>query len=151
MRRVLPFFAVLSFAFAPAPFPKLKPLSDELKAIQGAWVPVKDVVWFRWHGCWGGSSILRGEGPPSDKIPWVIEGDRLTWRSHWAISVNSKKDPPEIDLVRVSPLPAFRRHGLYKLEGDTLIVSMSESTRPKKLEGSKDEEGSLVIYKRQKP
>lgn len=84
-------------------------------------------------------------------MPWIIEGNRLSWRSQWAITLNSAKVPAEIDLVRTSRQPAFRRRGLYKLEGDTLILSLSETERPKRLGGSNEDEGYIAVYKRKKP
>jgi uncharacterized protein (TIGR03067 family) len=124
MRRVLPLLAVLSLAPAPVPPHRLNPLPDNLKALQGTWEPVKAEAWFRWHGCWGGSCVYHSVAAPADKVTWGIEGDRLTWRSQWAITLNTKKEPAELDLVRTSREPAFRRRGLYKLEGDTLIISL---------------------------
>ena len=123
-------------------------LSADLQALQGTWVPVRGESWFRRDGCWGGSYLVYSEGLCSaDKGAWVIEGNRLTWRSQWRITLNTWSQPAQIDIVRNSHVPALHWRGLYRVDGDTLYLSLGCTERPKRLGGGKKDESPWLIDK----
>jgi uncharacterized protein (TIGR03067 family) len=136
---------------APAPFPSRKPVTGDLKKMQGRWVQVGWEAWRLHPGCWGGSTLLHHKGT-EQKERWIIAGDRLTRQTgtFWAIRLNPRKHPAEVDLERIWPQPALRQRGLYKLEGDTLSASLSDfgGKRPASLGGRAGDH--VLIFKRQR-
>jgi uncharacterized protein (TIGR03067 family) len=66
-----------------------------------------------------------------DRWKFRVEGE-----GEWGLSVEPKKDPPQIDLwdpARTDEKTVANK-GIYKLDGDTLIIYYSYSERPTKFE-----------------
>ncbi len=123
-RSLLP--ALLSVAFAPAPLPRPDAGKEDLKELQGTWLPVEEA---------------RAGRPRRVAEDWrvAIAGDRMTFlqggvaRVVYAIALDAGKRPKAIDM-RAAGEGTFR--GIYALKGDTLIVctgTVSDLDRPKAL------------------
>jgi uncharacterized protein (TIGR03067 family) len=123
----LVFLAALSFAFAPAPFPRPQRAGrqpDDLERLQGWWDDVSH------------------NGRPSEAVR-EIKGDiwnHDTPKDSWIITLAPHAQPPRIDLVRVGDRNSFFR-GIYKWEGDTFTYSVryrcSEEDRPRDFDTTK--------------
>jgi uncharacterized protein (TIGR03067 family) len=143
MRRVLPLLAVLSLAFAPAPFPrpeKRDPSTEDLKWMQGTWddvsIPEGQVI------------VIAG-----DKMS-LYSGDRSprTLRIH----LDARKSPRTIDAraldARDTDETSSTRPGVYKLEGGTLLIHLDlvGDSRPTDFKLTKCSHW-LYVLKRKKP
>jgi uncharacterized protein (TIGR03067 family) len=159
MRRVLPLYAVLSLAFAPAPLPK--PIPKALKAMQGHWT-VQD---------WGFAApkeqavLLRGpwlRRKPKDEVV-IIPGFAEVVGSNMAFSTNGKitsrwllhavidrgaGNASVLDLVQ--PQGRSKMQGIYKIEGDTLTICYRDPGRHRPDVFSNEGQWRLVL-KRKKP
>ena len=104
MRRVLPLLVGLLIGFAPAPQPKQRPEDSQrdLQAMQGAWTE-------RF----------------ADSATVTINGHRMVYSSDyaWKITLNAKANPKRIEAIGVgSEVAGKTRFGIYRLEGDKLII-----------------------------
>jgi uncharacterized protein (TIGR03067 family) len=119
MRCALLTLALLSLAFAPAPFPRpSKPsgLKGDLKALQGMW-----------------QQIDAPAGHPADVV-LTVAGDRFTFSrrgkvaSDWTARLDPTKTPAALDLRNARPPGAGvvpEVLGVYVLQGDTLRFAYS--------------------------
>jgi uncharacterized protein (TIGR03067 family) len=128
---------ILSLGFAPAPLPKPDSTKTELKKLQGTWIRVRCTL----------SGQLMTTGPQGN-IRAVINGNRLQYvqdgssTTDWALTVDARKKPKVFDIKGITPsISTFTFLGVYRLEGDTLIVSSRRTTndneRPADFDGSK--------------
>ncbi|MGL4551664.1 MAG: TIGR03067 domain-containing protein [Gemmataceae bacterium] len=114
MRRIIPFLALSSLAFAPLPFPKPDPAKDDLRKLQGEWVRVSCTI----------DGEAGREDPGSVKVK--IDGSMMAFGSPgdtWGITLDGRKEPKHIDsrnTVRKGADSVFL--GIYRLEGDTLTI-----------------------------
>jgi uncharacterized protein (TIGR03067 family) len=146
MRCVLPVFALLSLAFAPAPFPKPDSTKHDLNKLQGTWTRVSLTIGGRRHD----------EGLDGTTI--VITGTRLqfpTPHDAWMISLNAKKSPKLFDYTGATPtVKDFVFRGIYRLEGDTLTICCNQGkedkNRPTKFESAGGHVW-LQVFKRKRP
>ena len=149
MRRFLPLIAVLSLAFAPAPFPrplKLDPGKEDLKKMQGEWVEI----------------ARNSDGVPIESIRgnWsvMVVGDRISWRhsgdeyTRWRVTLDTSKSPRAMTLTNEAPADRVGviAHSRYRVEGDTLTYCRAfDGALPASLEPG---QGVLVsLYKRKRP
>jgi uncharacterized protein (TIGR03067 family) len=132
MRRVLPLVAVLSLAFAPAPFPKPDPTQKDLKELQGEWRVV--------------SSVMDGGKAKADEIKAmkaVIKGNRYTvYRGaevaiEHTFSIDSTKKPKTIDFTVSSRMTqGCKRFAIYEVNSDNLKICISTGVwRPNEFSG----------------
>jgi uncharacterized protein (TIGR03067 family) len=132
MRYVVPLIAVLTMAFAPVPFPKTtKPdRRADLEKLRGSWVRVSYSS--------GGQRFSDGDT--------IVEfaGNCMTMcrggKSEWVVRIDPKKNPKHINLKGVSdPVENCRFVGVYRLDGDTLIIACchgsTETDRPMNFDG----------------
>src|SRR5438128_128223 len=114
MRELFLAAAILSLAFAPAPFPKRTrpaPVVDDAKQIQGTWRIL---------------SRTRGGQPVSHVVATAeIGAGRLTlvnqagtWRSPFSLTLDPTKKPRWFDTK--SEKNNYAKRGIYDLQGDTL-------------------------------
>jgi len=113
------------------------PIQDKSVAMPGDLARSNETVWTR-------------------HLPRQTPEDALTTRGAFRVSIDPSKEPKQ--LVMSSPphgrLPAL---GIYKLEGDSLIVCFSPSQQPEHrptefMTGTNDgRDAILQIYKRAKP
>jgi uncharacterized protein (TIGR03067 family) len=143
MRRILPFIALLSLAFAPAPFPKPKKPIDGPKAIQGTWKILSRTY----------------EGRTVSHVVATVEviGGRWTyanatgsWRANWTISLSGKGPPWSFD-AKSEGSPNSVSYGICEIKGDKLTrcYSRSAAERPNDFDGSKPGRW-LEVYQRMK-
>jgi uncharacterized protein (TIGR03067 family) len=129
--------ASLSLAFAPAPLPKPDATKADKKKLQGAW---ERLSYTR-----GGKPVPL-VAPNAGPVFAVVDGDHLTYRQgtlvhgKWAFTLDAKKAPKVMDMKWVNGLDGRTHHGIYALEGDTLIVCSTSTgraeDRPKDLSGT---------------
>jgi uncharacterized protein (TIGR03067 family) len=132
--------AVLSLAFAPAPFPRAGREVNDLKAIQGYWADTRHV---------SGGQVEASHGI-------LIRGNRIdVGRAELPFRLHVRRKPCAIDIGdpdAVGVLSFFV--GIYKLEGDKLTLcyrdSKDEGGRPRAFDGSSP--GThLHVFKRKRP
>src|SRR5262245_21435709 len=127
--RLLPFaVAVLSLAFAPAPFPKSRPSKDtsDLARMQGTWTVVEPTL--------SGRSVLRE--PTQIKITgtrfeFIVSGEV---RSRWEMKLDPTASPRVMDRTSL----ATQRVGggnvllcIYRFQGEQLhILYTTSGARP---------------------
>jgi uncharacterized protein (TIGR03067 family) len=117
MRHVLPLFALLTMAFAPAPPYRPKPdlSKEDLRQLQGAWGRV--------HCSVDGAVIKERPGGVTVKI----EGARMAFGSPgdtWSVTLDAGKKPKRIDCLNTTRKGKGSLYlGLYRLEGETLTIS----------------------------
>jgi uncharacterized protein (TIGR03067 family) len=112
--------AVVSLAFAPAPFsrPARRDNNEsDLKKMQGKWVRIRNTV----DGAeWGGGT------------PVTITGNRMQFPSPddaWTITLDVAKSSRWIDLVQVNqPQSNFR--GVYRVQGNMLTICWRHNVTP---------------------
>jgi uncharacterized protein (TIGR03067 family) len=148
MHRVLPLFvlALISVAFAPAPFPKAKPKGgeDRLKSIQGTWKVISRTLEGKKVSHVASTLEVNERG-------WTCANASGTWRSSFAVTL-SGKGPPWPFVAKCDKSPYDSDHGVFEIKGDTLIIcSTIDDTvglpghvpcKPMKL---------LDVFKRKKP
>lgn len=142
MRRcLLPLLAAASLAFAPVPRPKPDPTREDRERMQGAWV----LAYAHRNG-------VREE--VTQEAVWVIDGGRLQTSldgkpgSTCSIKLDGRTRPGSIDMTDGRP-GAGTALGRYRVDGDTLTVSMGES-RPTDLSGLGPCNG-VWVFKRRRP
>jgi uncharacterized protein (TIGR03067 family) len=149
MRRTLPLLALLSLAFAPAPFPKRQAAdaaAGDLKTMQGAWLLVCELK----NG--------RQEDMTRECV-WLIQGDRIRTfldgkeGSTSFIKLDGRSKPRSIDL-RTQRDQASYLPGRYVLEGDLFKICLGDpndlrNLRPRDLSGSGQSRG-VWVFKRKK-
>jgi uncharacterized protein (TIGR03067 family) len=142
--------AGLVAGFAPAPFPrreKLDPGKLEWKKLQGEWARTRSLV--------GG----RPQHTPPTTI--IVAGDRLTYtfsgstNHEYAMTLDAGKSPKVLDIRGVSQgVLGTNFWGVYRLEGDTLIVCSrlgpSASVRPTDFDESRPGV-YFEVFQRRKP
>lgn len=138
--RLLIVFAVLALGFAPAPFPKPArapaPPTD-LQRMQGAWVVVEH--------------RHRGRLLPDKRGEVAVAGTR--WRfdfrggggSEWEVTLDPTTTPRKITLGGAHDL-----RGIYRFDGDLLIVYYAQAPDNKQRPTQFDAEGDfwLLILRR---
>ena len=150
MRRLLLLLPVLLLGFAPAPFPRPNPATDDQKAIQGDWKLISRTY----------------EGGEEDHIVSTLEVKGNRWafcnaessfKSPFIVSFRGKRRPWFYD-GKSGDTPVVSMEGIYKVEGDTLIICyitdelilQNPATRPLDFEGGKP--GTwLDVFTRKKP
>lgn len=127
---------------APAPKADPKPATDEHPLI-GEWVVESEVVSGKPMNVSKRARVVL----TSDRWKIKIEGDTES-----CLSINSKKDPPTIDVWVPSQgdEEASTCRGIYKLDGDTLTISYSLRDRPTKFESPPKSGIYLMTLKRVK-
>ena len=145
MRRIVSVFIVLSsLAFAPAPVYRAKPdRRTDLEKIQGEWVRVSILTDGKRH-----------EEAVGSVVP-TIKGDTMAFGSPndtWRLTLDATKSPKQFDGRRLESDMYFV--GVYKLEGDSLVVcwhlSKSESDRPASFDPAQPNVW-LHVFERKKP
>lgn len=144
MRRVLPLFALLLVAFAPAPLPKRARPDDraDLQKVQGEWVLVRASTGGKPDG-----NVLRG---------LVFSGSTFRmlgpvgYRGDWTFAMDPRTRPRSLDMV--APGGELLIEAVYSLEGDRLrICSHTAATRrPSDLSGDGPSD-MLWVFTRKKP
>jgi len=111
MRAAVPLLALVSLAFAPAPWPKVP--RDDLAKMQGEWKRVSASV--------GGVPVFLNE----KQNDTVIAGRNFRQASGatgaWTIALSGGK-PGRIYFEAPGASKFHHLHGIYKLEGDTLTL-----------------------------
>jgi uncharacterized protein (TIGR03067 family) len=134
MHRVLPLLAILSFGFAPVPPFRPKPLTKELKTLQGRWLT-------------------------SDGVEATIEGDRLSLSirrdpgGSFRLKLDSSTSPKSIDLTQLEGKDEVRTIPcIYILESDELKLCYGTpgQERPLAFETNGVDCG-VITFKRMKP
>jgi uncharacterized protein (TIGR03067 family) len=144
MRHVVPLIALLTMAFAPAPFPKAtKPdRRADLEKLQGSWVR----VWYSSCGRWfsDGETIVEFAGNHMT----MCRGDK----SEWIVRIDPKKDPKHIDLKGLTDsVKDCQFVGVYRLDGDTLIIACCHGSTETDRPMNPDRGGAGIIVETLKP
>ena len=116
------------------------------KAIQGNWKVVKIVL-----------GEVETDVPGSDQR-WIIAADKITMKfdnraNTSTFSLDSTKDPKEIDLAEQKGTTILKTRAIYELNGDDLRICITPgdgATRPKSFKPSKNEIISIIVLKREK-
>jgi uncharacterized protein (TIGR03067 family) len=144
--RVLLPLALVSLAFAPAPFPKAAkptPAQADLRAMQGRWLRIS--------GSFGGTELARVEANiriVENKVAFYL-GDRL--RDEWSISLNPKQDTKQFDAKIISgDRKGDTVTGNYQQQGDVLTLSYTVTVRQGLL-GTPEQALVVYTYRRKKP
>jgi uncharacterized protein (TIGR03067 family) len=144
MHRILPLLALMSLAFAPAPFPKERSKSD-LRKLQGEWVQVRE------------ENAHFGVTHPQRRL--VIAGSKATLYPGGqltigaALSLDPGRSPRTLEF-RFPGAPAGQRlmRKSYRLDGDVLELCYDPANwekPPRKISGKED--GLIVeTYRRKK-
>src|SRR5262245_53721610 len=134
MRTIFLALALLSLAFAPAPFPRRERAQDEAKRIEGHWQQVSGtnvgvtmliepgrLIFSGWKGI-----------DPSTRIVYDLTLDPLKRPATYDVADQGRKEAEFL--------------GIYKLEGDTLIscCRLAHLGRPTAFEGT------IAVYQRVK-
>jgi uncharacterized protein (TIGR03067 family) len=140
MRRILLLFAVLSLAFAPAPFPK--PIPKDLKPLQGEWTLTSGMM------CIGVGRTGKGISSPA---PLKVTGNQMSGTLADAeIILDGRRTPRGIHLRCTQDGKNHEWLGIYKLDGDILTILMRNDRRPAAFTDIRM--GSLLlVFKRKKP
>lgn len=138
--------ALALVAQAPEPSPEVK---AELARHQGVWRSVS----FRREGKETAEAVVRS-------ITREVEGDRVVWRrdgksfSGSTIVLDPRSDPKTID-VHADGGPGRDKvvRGLYKLEGDRLILCTADpdQPRPNTFRADPGDHWTLMVFDREKP
>jgi uncharacterized protein (TIGR03067 family) len=129
-----------------APAPKEAPKKDPPSLI-GEWVPESAV-----HGG------MNDPPPPGTTITFTKEGKCVikegpdTERDSMTFTSDPKRDPPEIDINE--PLGGMKGRamkGIYKIDGDTLLLCLSrKGERPKEFTSPAGSDSAFITLKRVK-
>jgi uncharacterized protein (TIGR03067 family) len=146
MRRVLPHYAVLSLAFAPAPFPRPGLSKADLEKMQGEWICISFLTEGRRH------DLL------AHPLTAKVQGDRMTFGSPddtWRLTRDGGGIARHIDFHRVKPLGGIDLiRGVYRLDNDTLTICWclrkEEKDRPTGFDPAQPNVW-VHVYKRKKP
>jgi uncharacterized protein (TIGR03067 family) len=86
---------------------------------------------------------------------WFIRrGDEELGAGKRGVEFDPKADPPQVTLVSdATRLGSSRRHGIYKIEGDTatLCVAAAGEPRPTMFESTARNRQTIYVLKRKKP
>jgi uncharacterized protein (TIGR03067 family) len=104
--------ALLSLAFAPAPFPRAKRPKDDLTRMQGNWVLI---------------SAMSGGTPQTSKLQAIIARDHLflvdpAGKYRWNITIDPRASPKALDMRLPAGNSSTLLRTAYSLEGDTLKI-----------------------------
>jgi uncharacterized protein (TIGR03067 family) len=132
-----------------APKPK-DPPKKETPSIVGEWVAEKVVV--------GGTEVPAGAGLDGLRLTFAADGTttvQVTGQKPkaGAYTADPKKEPPEIDLLPTDGKGEPPGLGVYKLDGDTLVLCMAQgrgAERPKRVESPAGSQALLITFKRAK-
>jgi uncharacterized protein (TIGR03067 family) len=119
-------FALLPAGFAPAPRPKEKPAPPG--GLDGVWVVEK----YEYGAAKGERKSLYSKIEIKDG-KWMQIRDsnpKNLGALTYFLSLDTSKSPPWLDM-RSSEKAKVSRMGVYRLEGDTLIVTYSLSSKPR--------------------
>jgi uncharacterized protein (TIGR03067 family) len=141
MRRILPLLALLSLAFAPAPFPKPKKQVDGLKALEGKWK-----ILSRTHEGRNVSHVVDTVEVTAGR--WTYYNATRTWSAAWTVSLAGKGGPPWSFDTKAEKSNSVS-FGVFDIKGDTLTRCYTRTTtdRPKDFDGSKPGRW-LEVYQR---
>jgi uncharacterized protein (TIGR03067 family) len=156
MRSLLLPLALFCLAFAPAPFPKADANKAEQKKLQGTWAVVRRTL----NGTDYTSRTIDTVEIVGDRIRFLVQGDA---RTEWVFTLDVTKKPRVLDRKKVwgkgaAPLKSGKTepllyHGIYRLEGDTLLFvhtsARTSKQRPTEFDGKKPGE-TLYTLKRVK-
>lgn len=118
---------------------------EALDGLKGTWLAV--------------SCELNGQNLPREKLgtmKLVFEKDKVTWvfgmpkddkRYDGTYKIDPTKKPKEIDLSQPQNTKVVAK-GIYKVEGDTLVVCMGIE-RPKEFSSKSDTICTLLMFKKQ--
>jgi uncharacterized protein (TIGR03067 family) len=138
---LLAVIAVVSLAFAPAPFPRRERGKDDSKKIEGTWLRLS---------CSGGS-LPPVPRPINDVV--VITGNRIFYKSSnstWILTLGTA-GPRTFDLTRPEGGRVGAWIGVYEIDGDTMRICFTSSTeRPRGIQPTRTGE-FLQTFRRQKP
>jgi uncharacterized protein (TIGR03067 family) len=148
MRRFLPLIAILSLAFAPAPFPrplKADPGKADLKKMQGEW---ECVSWSL-----NGNPLVT----VNRRVTAVYDGNRMSCLTNgvatakWVVTLDPSKEPKRMDLKDVNA-PGETLLGIYKLDGDTLTCAFRNqaNTSERPTDFNPHRLMGVEVYKRKK-
>src|SRR5947209_5481399 len=118
-------------------------IKQELQRLEGTWVQVSVEESGKSATSHPEQLIIAGE-------QWIVSGVEFAA----TFSVDPTKEPKQIDVVmHGSGSTTFRLPGIYKLEGDTLTVSMSRDMsghgkRPAEFSTKPGDPFSVIVYKR---
>ena len=138
-------FLGLAVAIA-APGVKDKPKKEP--TVVGEWIAEKMII--------AGMEIPRKDDDPlrfkfaAEGKVTINDGNRKT--EHGTYKLDAKKKPAEIDLLPAADSKDPILHGIFKIEGETLTICLSEkkSPRPTKFASAEDAGLVMVIFKRVK-
>lgn len=147
MRRVIPLLVVMSLGFAPAPVYRARPdKRTDLEKMQGAWVRVSLTIDGKRH-----------EEAVGSVVP-TINGDTLSFAApsdKWRLTLDATKNPKRLESLQIVPANALGFMGIYKLEGDRLVVcwrsGKTEADRPTDFDPAAQPGVWLCVYERNKP
>jgi uncharacterized protein (TIGR03067 family) len=148
MRRVLPLLILLNLGLAPAPVFRGKPETskDELKALQGEWECVRYSLKGAAFSSHGGGTTAVFSGARQSRLH---EG---TLTARWVVVLDPSKEPKWMDL-KSENVPGQTLSGIYRLDGDTLIVAFRNKAdateRPKDFR--ENPLMSIEVFRRKKP
>jgi uncharacterized protein (TIGR03067 family) len=124
-------------------------VKQELEAQQGAWVTT--------------SSIHEGEPAPAElvkTITRIVDGDKVVWERNGKrfagtrIELGANAKHKTLDVIPDGgPKRGERVLGIYKFDGETLIICMARSgdPRPTELKADKGSHRTLQTFRRAKP
>jgi uncharacterized protein (TIGR03067 family) len=141
---------ILALAFTPAA-PKAKdPPKKEAPSLVGEWVAEQVVM--------GGKEVPAGAGLDGLRMTFAADGTttvRITGQKPEAgtYTADPKKNPAEIDLLPAAGKAEPPGLGVYKLDGDTLVLCVATGNgaeRPKRVESPGGSQALLITLKRAK-
>jgi uncharacterized protein (TIGR03067 family) len=140
-RLLLVVLAVLPLSFAPAPFPR----RTKSKPLNGTWQRV--------------SYVRGGWRFPNAALEIVISHDRVYYPHNnggileAVLVVNDTTNPRTFDLRDANPRSRWHYLGIYRLDGDTLVLcstAVGVGPRPRAFSGAPGQ-NHLEVFKRKKP
>jgi uncharacterized protein (TIGR03067 family) len=139
---------------APADPPKEKELTEaakkDLKKLEGVWKAVKGIK--------DGEEETQNAGEEDLSIEFKGRTMLLKGKEYFEVTgLDTTTDPKFIDfktVIAAGPLPKGSVfEGIYKLDGDTLVLAVFEeggTSRPTKFESAKGSKVVLITFERQK-
>lgn len=153
MHRVLPLFAVLLLAFAPAPFPK--PLRGELNQLQGTWVlEINKQTSDEYFQIWGEPHPVESVEIDKNRVRNLRNREKTV---EWRITLTEKGTPRTFTLDMIPSVPEGyffkgRVRGIYRLEGDRLSLRINGANlnSPPGSFTANGADFQLLVYRRKK-